>query len=37
MVDAGATRRALSCAALSAWSLVVRSRRGTATERHQIK
>jgi hypothetical protein len=27
----------LSCAALSAWSLVVRSRRGTATERHQIK
>jgi len=27
----------LGCAALSAWSLVVRSRRGTATERHQIK
>jgi hypothetical protein len=27
----------LSCAALSAWSLVVRSRRGTTAERHQIK
>ena len=27
----------LGCAVLSAWSLVLRSRRGTATERHQIK